>query len=261
MGLGGHAGTFLENIGQGGRLIGMDADEKNLAVAARNLDRWKGQIRLIHENFRSVRLPGLANVDILFTDLGLSSPHIDDPDRGFTFRHDAPLDLRFDQTQGIPASALLRTTGEKELANIFKMYGELPQSHHLAEALYRTHPQTTLELKAVVEQVYRWRAPQSLPQVFQALRIVVNDELNALRDFLQDGPELLAPGGRMGIVCYHSLEDRMVKQEFRRRSLARFHLLTPKAVRPTPEECARNPRARSARFRAIERKTSSMPYA
>ncbi|MBI1934603.1 16S rRNA (cytosine(1402)-N(4))-methyltransferase RsmH [Candidatus Peregrinibacteria bacterium] len=252
VGLGGHARAFLPHIGPNGQLIGIDADEENLAEAARNLARWKGQVRLIHENFRSVRLLGLANVDILFADLGLSSPHIDDPDRGFTFRSTAPLDLRFDRTQGIPASAFLRNVGEKELANILKMYGELPQSHPLAEALYRTQPKTTLELKAIAEQIYRWRAPRFLPQIFQALRIAVNDELNALRDFLHDGPELLAPLGRMGILCYHSLEDRMVKQAFRRPS-SLFHLLTPKVIRPTPDECARNPRSRSARFRAIER--------
>ncbi|MBI2117435.1 16S rRNA (cytosine(1402)-N(4))-methyltransferase RsmH [Candidatus Peregrinibacteria bacterium] len=256
VGLGGHASAFLPHIGPTGKLIGIDTDEENIAEAARNLAQWKGNVHLIHGNFRN--LPALlhpfrpSTVDILFADLGLSSPHIDDPNRGFTFRHDAQLDLRFNRTQGIPASAFLRNVGEKELANILKMYGELPQSHPLAEALYRTQPKTTLELKAIAEQIYRWRAPRFLPQIFQALRIAVNDELNALRDFLHDGPELLAPLGRMGILCYHSLEDRMVKQAFRRPS-SLFHLLTPKVIRPTPDECARNPRSRSARFRAIER--------
>lgn len=262
VGLGGHAQAFLEYIGPTGTLIGIDADENNLAEAAQNLAPWKEQVHLIHGNFRHIRnlltptpsspsIPS-ANIDILFVDLGLSSPHIDDPNRGFTFRHDAPLDLRFDRTQGIPASAFLEKVEEDDLAKIFTMYGELSHSHHLAEAICSTHPTTTLELKTIVEQVYRWRAPRFLPQIFQALRIAVNDELPALQDLLRDGPELLAPCGRMGILCYHSLEDRMVKQKFRRAS-STVHLLTPKAIRPTKQECARNPRSRSARFRAIER--------
>ena len=265
VGLGGHARAFLERIGPTGHLIGIDADKDNLAEAARKLAPWRKQIHLIHENFRNIRniltsvpsVPSLpsapfSHIDILFADLGLSSPHIDDPNRGFTFRQQAPLDLRFDRTQGTTAATLLQKTSKKDLANILKIYGELPHSADLAEALSSTHPKTTLELKAIVEQVYRWRAPHFLPQVFQALRIAVNDELSALQDLLRDGPELLAPCGRMGILCYHSLEDRMVKQAFRHPS-STFHLLTPKVIRPSPGECARNPRSRSARFRAIER--------
>ncbi|MEK7201277.1 MAG: 16S rRNA (cytosine(1402)-N(4))-methyltransferase RsmH, partial [Patescibacteria group bacterium] len=205
IGCGGHARTFLEAIGPRGKLIGIDADKDNLAEAARKLAPWRKQIHLIHGNFRntSTLLHPLNplhplhpyTVDILFADLGLSSPHIDDPNRGFTFRQQAPLDLRFDRTQGTTAATLLQKTSKKDLPNILKIYGELPHSADLAEALSSTHPKTTLELKAIVEQVYRWRAPHFLPQVFQALRIAVNDELSALQDLLRDGPELLAPCG------------------------------------------------------------------
>lgn len=266
VGLGGHARAFLEAIGPSGKLIGIDADEQNLAEAGKILAPWQHQIHLIHGNFRNLRT--LLNplhpfhplhphvVDILFADLGLSSPHINDPHRGFTFRDTAPLDLRFDRTQGIPASALLEKATEDDLAKIFTLYGELPRSPHLAALVADTPPVTTTELRTIVERVYKWQTPRFLPQVFQALRIAVNDELGALADLLRDGPELLAPFGRMGIVCYHSLEDRMVKQKFRRPS-STFHLLTPKVIRPTPDECARNPRSRSAHFRAIEYMTPS----
>lgn len=267
IGCGGHAKELLEAIGPRGRLIGIDADEENLAAAARNLAPWKGQLHLIHGNFRTIRhllasgpFSSLAP-SIVFADLGLSSPHIDDPDRGFTFRTDAPLDLRFNRTEGIAAFSFIAQCSAQELATIFREYGELPRGLALAREVISSVNIRTSDVRACVEKVFGWRAQRYLPQVFQALRIAVNDELNALRDFLHDGPELLAPGGRMGIVCYHSLEDRMVKQEFRRRALARFLLLTPKAVRPTPEECVRNPRARSARFRAIERNASSAPFA
>lgn len=250
VGCGGHARAFLEAIGPSGTLIGIDADEQNLVEAAKVLAPWQRQIRLIHGNFRNVGTLHPHAVDILFADLGLSSPHIDDPARGFTFREQAPLDLRFDRSQGTTATTLLQNIAEKDLAILLKTYGELPHSHRLATALCHTTPTTTLELKAIVEQVYHWRAPRFLPQVFQALRIAVNDELNALRDFLREGMELLAPCGRVGIVCYHSLEDRMVKQAFRRPS-STFHLLTPKVIRPTSQESARNPRSRSARFRVV----------
>lgn len=267
IGCGGHAKEFLEATGQRGKLIGIDADEENLAAAARNLAPWKGQLHLIHGNFRTIRhllasgpFSPLAP-SIVFADLGLSSPHIDDPARGFTFRTDAPLDLRFNRKEGTTASSLIAQCSAQELATIFRMYGELPQSFALAKEIMSSKNTRTSDVRACAEKVFGWRAPRYLPQIFQALRIAVNDELNALRDFLRAGPELLAPCGRMGIVCYHSLEDRMVKQEFRRRALARFRLLTPKAIRPTPEECARNPRARSARFRAIERNASSAPFA
>lgn len=259
IGCGGHAKAFLEAIGPRGTLIGIDADRENLTAAERNLAPWKRQLRLMHGNFRDIRnLIAKAacpneHFDVIFADLGLSSPHIDDPSRGFTFRADAPLDLRFNRDEGLPASSFVARCPSRELATIFRTYGELPHSFTLAEEIHSSHPMKTSELCACVEKVFGWRAPRYLPQVFQALRIVVNDELPALRDFLRDGPEFLAAGGRMGIVCYHSLEDRMVKQAFRRRSLARFRLLTAKAVRPDPEECAQNPRARSSRFRAIRR--------
>lgn len=264
IGCGGHAKAFLEAIGPKGKLIGIDADRENLTVAERNLAPWQGRFHLIHGNFRDISNI-LASVSpapsIMFADLGLSSPHIDDPSRGFTFRADAPLDLRFNREESTPASSLIARCSLQELVAIFRTYGELPRSLALAEEIHSSYPTRTSDLRSCVEKVFGWRAQRYLPQVFQALRIAVNDELSALRNFLRDGPELLAPGGRMGIVCYHSLEDRMVKQEFRRRSLARFRLLTAKAVRPTPEECAQNPRSRSARFRAIQRTVFPAPSA
>jgi 16S rRNA (cytosine1402-N4)-methyltransferase len=272
LGLGGHAGAFLQHIGKKGILIGIDADEKNLDVAGSRLKvEGSKNVTLIHENFHNLHnLHNLPQCDILFADLGLCSPHIDDPTRGFSFRGDSPLDLRFDQSHGKTASDLLMYEAEEKLTEIFRQYGELDHSKSFAHAICEkrsNYPFTkTPDLVTLAEDVYKWKAKQVLPQIFQALRIAVNDEMGALKNLLEYGPSLLNNGGRIGIISYHSREDRMVKQRFRDLATApkdpstganlmpaSYELLTKKAIQPTLEEVEKNSRSRSARFRAIRK--------
>jgi len=270
VGLGGHAKAFLERIaclpkpwcrrGPKWQLIGVDADEMNLNVARKNLKEYKN-VELVQGNFRNIFSDTLSiplhpsgmEYDIIFADLGLSSPHIDDPKRGFTYREDAPLDLRFDQSQGTRAAELIARISKEELANILFQFGELRESRRLADYIRASDIQTTSNLKTCVEDAVGWRAKKLLPQVFQALRIAVNDELKALEVLLREGPKLLTSGGRMGIISYHSLEDRMVKQAFRSLDPSTYQILTKKPICPSEEEVKHNPRSRSAKFRAIKR--------
>lgn len=266
LGLGGHAGAFLEGVGDTGRLIGLDADQKNLEIAKSTLSTFSDRTTFMHANFSDLSDLHLPSVDILFADLGLSSPHLDDPERGFSFRFDGPLDLRFDQTRGVTAMHLIEMSDEAELATIFRSYGELyMQARRLASTLAGMRIATTSQLRTVVEELFGFRAKAILPLVFQALRIAVNDEIVSLQNLLNIGPSLLKPGGRMGIISYHSLEDRPVKHTFRSLTtptkdpvtgtiitIAPFTLLTPKALVPSLPEIADNPRARSAKFRVLQ---------
>jgi len=265
LGLGGHALAFAEQIGAGGSLTGLDADPQNLASARERLSMIR-TVTCLHANFRDLAALSLPQFDVIFADLGLSSPHLDDPLRGFSFRTDAPLDLRFDSTAGVSAAQWLQTVDSEDLTQVLRAFGELPHPHQLALLLKEQLPQTTFALVRTVEQVLHWRAKSFLPQVFQALRIAVNDELGALDHLLSSGPSLLKEGGRMGVISYHSLEDRRVKQVFRTITTAPknletgqdlhpapFILLTRKAMLPTAEEVRGNPRARSAKLRAIRR--------
>ncbi|MSR86891.1 16S rRNA (cytosine(1402)-N(4))-methyltransferase RsmH [Candidatus Peribacteria bacterium] len=278
LGLGGHAVAFLEATSPDGRLIGLDADAGNLAAAGKNLGRFATRIDLQNRNFRDVaEVPGVP-VGIVFADLGVSSPHFDDPERGFSFRKSgdspSPLDMRYDRSRGQSAAELLITSSVEDIARMFREFGELQRSKHLAEVLHlHFHAETrplhdwkTDDVVGCVEKVFTYRAPGVLPQVFQALRIAVNDELGALRFLLDALPSILLRGGRAGIISYHSLEDRMVKQAFRTMTTpvlndvtgqvsvaAPFELLTKKAVSPSAQELAENPRSRSAKFRAIRK--------
>jgi 16S rRNA (cytosine1402-N4)-methyltransferase len=270
LGLGGHAAMFLEAVGEKGKLIGLDADEKNLEQARKNLSVNRENLELHHVNFRELPTLNLPLCDIVFADLGLSSPHIDDPARGFTFREDAPLDMRFDRSQGLTGAEVLDSSSEEEIADILYYFGEIRQSRKIARTLKENTIKTTWDLKEATEKALGWRAKSILPQVFQALRISVNGELDALKILLEEGMKLLKPGGRMGIISFHSLEDRMVKRSFRDRTTppkdpitgadkkpTAWTLLTRRAVMPTDEEISENPRARSARFRAILLKPST----
>ena len=271
LGLGGHAAAFLEAIGSTGALIGIDADAGNLRHAEQRLRELSGSVQCIHANFLQLPELALSPVDILFADLGLSSPHIDDPTRGFSFRADAPLDLRYDRSGGSTAAELIAGTDERALARIFQVYGELDRALQLAKKAKEREAATTFALKQCAEEVYGYRAPSKLPQVFQALRIAVNHEVDAVTILLETGPRLLKSGGRMGIITYHSLEDRPVKQVFRSLCTpekdewtgavskpAEFALLTKKPVLPGEEEQRANPRSRSAKLRAIRRTQSSL---
>ncbi|OIO54874.1 16S rRNA (cytosine(1402)-N(4))-methyltransferase [Candidatus Peregrinibacteria bacterium CG1_02_54_53] len=270
LGLGGHAEAFLKLVGVNGVLIGLDADVQNLRLAESKLHALSGRADCRHANFSAIADLDLPPIDILFADLGLSSPHVDDPARGFTFREEVPLDLRYDRTNGVSAAAWLAQVPEEEVARCLHEFGELPSSKRFARVLKERKPTTTTAVVLAAESVYRWRAKAVLPQIFQALRIAVNDELGALETLLHEGPSLLRPGGRMGVISYHSLEDRRVKQTFRVLSQAPKHpetgqnvhppfftLLTRKAIVPSEDEVTLNPRSRSAKLRAIMRSVST----
>jgi 16S rRNA (cytosine1402-N4)-methyltransferase len=257
---------MLRSSNPDGTLIGLDADRKNLDEAARRLAEFGGRVQLHHANFRDVWGLLRGPVHVLFADLGVSSPHFDDPMRGFTFRSEAPLDLRFDQTKGESAAEWISSASAQEITDALRSYGELRDAYKLGLEIEKVKPQTTTALCACVEQVCRWRTKSVLPQVFQALRIVVNDELAALQAFLDVIPLVLHPGGRCGIISYHSLEDRLVKTAFRSLATveknsatgqdigtAAFAIVTKKLVTPSEKEIAENPRARSAKFRVIQR--------
>ncbi len=265
LGLGGHAQLFLEAIGSTGTLIGLDTDERNLTVAKEKLE-GRGATELFHASFRDLPALNLPEVDILFADLGLSSPHLDDPTRGFSFRFDGPLDMRLDASKGITAEQLILRSSAEELGHIFADYGQFAGSMRLGRTLAGSHVATTTALREAVEKAFGFKGKALLPQVFQALRIAVNQELDALNILLEHGPKMLRSGGRMGVISFHSLEDRAVKHTFRALTTAPkdpvtgkiahpadFTLLTPHALAPSPDEITDNPRSRSAKFRAIRR--------
>lgn len=265
LGLGGHSAAFLGAVGSEGMLTALDADMANLDDARARLTPFGDRSRLVHANFRDAGTLGLGTFDVVFADLGLSSPHLDDPGRGFSFRTDGPLDLRYDQTFGRTAADLIERSSEDELVAIIHDLGEVHQHvRPLAKLIAGTRVETTFAFKEKVEEVFRYRAPSVLPRLFQALRIAVNDELGALTSLLDAIPRLLNPGGRAGILSYHSLEDRFVKHAFKAwvepekdpltgRAVAEpaFSLLTKKALVPDESELASNPRSRSVKFRAI----------
>lgn len=267
LGLGGHSAAFLEATAPGGTLVALDADTTNLADARARLEPFGDRAKLVHANFRDAGALGLGAFDVVFADLGLSSPHIDEPERGFSFRTDGPLDLRYDRTTGCTAADLIEQSDEDDLVTMIHDLGEVHQHvRPLAKILAGTRVETTFAFKQKVEEVFRYRAPSVLPRLFQALRIAVNDEIGALESLLAAIPDLLNSGGRAGILSYHSLEDRVVKRTFKSWSepekdmltgrpvaAARFELLTKKALVPEDDELAANPRSRSVKFRAIRR--------
>lgn len=274
LGLGGHSSEILKAIGSKGHLYAFERDERNLKVAEKRLGEIGKNFTIFHDSFRSLkdrlRREGVSYVDAILFDLGLSSPHVDDAARGFSFSKEGPLDMRFDATVGRTAADLLNESSEEELADLFYHYGEIHASRKLAHAIIQVRKekpfQTTTELAELVRQTL---SKSILPQAFQALRVAVNEELIALELGLSQALELLAPHGRVVVVSYHSLEDRLVKQTFKqltrdlrdpndlygRRVLRSksLSLLTKKPIKASAEEVARNPRARSAVLRAAEK--------
>ncbi|MCS7176454.1 MAG: 16S rRNA (cytosine(1402)-N(4))-methyltransferase RsmH [Candidatus Kapabacteria bacterium] len=270
IGGGGHTAALLERL-SAGYVIGMDVDPEALAYCQQRFAReiQEGRLRLLRANFRdacTLLTDVMGKVQGFLLDLGLSWHQVDTPERGFTFRAVAPLDMRFSPDSPQTAEALLAAASEEELASLFRYYGEEPRARAIARRIVqrrRSAPlRTTADLRAVVEEVvpppHRLK---SLARIFQALRIAVNDELSALQDALQCALKLLAPYGRLVVLCYHSLEDRIVKDFLRQTSTSSvplFRILTPKPLRPSAAEVQQNPRCRSARLRAAERLPSSL---
>jgi len=283
LGGGGHTERILEATDPDGRLLGLDADGAAIArVDGRLRPRFGDRLVLRRANFRELRdvapAAGFSAVDGLLFDLGLSSFQLADAERGFGIRTGGPLDMRFDASRGVPAAELLATLDRTELSALFKRYGEEPQANRIANAIVAaraTAPITTAEeLAALVERVAPGnprarRRIHPATRVFQALRIAVNEELDALQDGLAAAVDLLRPGGRLVVLSYHSLEDRIVKRFFaaERRGCVcppelpvcvcgrnpRLRLVTRPSLTPSADEIAANPRARSARLRAAER--------
>lgn len=281
LGAGGHAAAILEASAPDGHLLGLDRDPLALELAGQVLSPFGERVSLIRSTFD--RLPehlaarGLKGVDGLLLDLGVSSMQLDQAGRGFAFRHDAPLDMRMGP-EGTSAAELLASLDEDEMARIFTRLGEEPMARRIARALVQARQEapiaSTGRLASLVEQALpaalrRRRQIHPATQVFQALRLYINDELGQLERFLAAAPALLNPGGRLAIISYHSLEDRRVKKALAgyyqrctcpprlpRCQCGRLPLFTPlhkKALRPGAGEVADNPRARSARLRAAAR--------
>jgi len=261
VGLGGHAYEVARRLGRLGRLIGLDKDPAALERASARLTQLgeeAPQVELVHSSFA-----GLASrveegrADGILADLGVSSLQFDDASRGFSFRADAPLDMRMDPLSGQTAAQVVNQLSERELADLIYEFGEERRSRRIARAICRARPiRSTQHLPEVVSAAARPMKPGIHPatQTFQALRIYVNQELDDLRKLLQRAPRALKQGGRLVIISFHSLDDRMVKDAMRDGAHAgTYRLLTKKPVVSGDEEVRRNPRSRSAKLRAAER--------
>ena len=268
---GGHSREILRRLGPGGRLFGFDQDEdaeKNIVGDQR--------FTFVRSNFRYLkqwmRYYGVEQIDGLLADLGVSSHHFDDPERGFSFRFDdAALDMRMNKRAGMTAADVVNGYTEEQLADVFYLYGELKQARRIAAALVKARQQapiTTIgQLLKSTEQIFaREREKKEVTKLFQALRIEVNHEMAALREMLLGACRLLRPGGRLSVITYHSLEDRIVKnvmrsgnaegrveQDFYGRIQSPLHLIYNRVITPSAEELEQNPRSRSAKLRIAEK--------
>jgi 16S rRNA (cytosine1402-N4)-methyltransferase len=264
VGGGGHAAAILEASAPDGRLLGIDCDPAALTAAAARLAPYSDRVTLVRGSFREIgRLAttsGLVQVQGVLLDLGVSSYQLDTPERGFSFQASAPLDMRLDPDAPVTAAHLVNDLPEQELADLIFRYGEERASRRIARAIVEARRRkpiaTTDELAAIVSRALGGRRGRIHPatRTFQALRIAVNDELASLEAALPQIVELLAAGGRMAIISFHSLEDRIVKHFMRAEAQAgRLRIITRKPIEASSEEQQINPRSRSARLRVAER--------
>ena len=281
VGAGGHAFEILRRSSPTGRLIGADQDPAALALARDRLAPFRGRFELLHENFR--KLPGVLTrrglfpFDGILFDLGLSSDQLADPARGFSFSSAGSLDMRMDPRSPDSAASIVNSADERKLRSILREFGEEPRAARIARAIVRARKikpiDTADRLSSIVEAATSAPGPRKrvhpATRTFQALRIAVNDELAALEEVLDVVPDLLVPGGRLAVIAFHSLEDRIVKRRMRTwagacscppklpvcncGASARMRLLTRRAEKPSAAEIAQNPRSRSARLRSAER--------
>jgi 16S rRNA (cytosine1402-N4)-methyltransferase len=274
-GAGGHARAILEAASPGGLLLGLDADPEALAVAALNLERYGDAVRLVQANFRDLKKICTKNsfvpVHGVLFDLGMSSMQLGG-ERGFSFQTESPLDMRFNPDQGLTAAEIVNGYDERDLADVIWRFGEEPGSRRIARAIVRNRPiATTTELARVVSRASSRPHSRIHPatRTFQALRIAVNDELGVLEDALSQARDVVGQGGRLVVISFHSLEDRIVKQFMQRESrdcvcppeqptcvcghTATLKIITKRSVTAATAEVAANPRSRSARLRAAEK--------
>lgn len=267
VGGGGHSEEILKNILPGGRLIGIDADPAALAIARDRLKSFGGSFTLVNDNFRNIdrilKIQNIKNVDAVLLDIGISSYQLDDATRGFSIRSDASLDMRMDQqSSGITAYDVVNKYKKDKLSEIIEKFGEERFHNRIAgqikDARERKRIETTGELAAIVKRAvgYKYRNLKVHPatRTFQAIRIFVNDELGALEEALKSAIFWLKPGGRIVVISFHSLEDRIVKNMFKGYSkLGVLKIITKKPLIPEREEVIKNPRSRSAKLRVAER--------
>jgi len=275
LGAGGHAAGILRASAPDGRLLGLDADPEAAAFARQALAPFGQRATVVAANFRQVGevavAQGFQPVAGVLLDLGLSSRQLADAQRGFAFSQDGPLDMRFDPTQGQPASELVNYLPEVDLADLLWRYGEERRSRRIARAIVAARPvATTGQLAELVARtIGRREKIHPATRTFQALRIAVNDELEALAEALPQARDLLEPGGRLAVIAFHSLEDRWVKHFFQQEARdcicpperpvctcghrATLRIITRRPVQPSEQEVARNPRSRSAKLRVAER--------
>lgn len=284
LGGGGHAVQIARRISPGGRLVGIDRDPYALEHGARRVkDEGPADVHMDFVQANYADLPGVLDslgihrVDGVLLDLGVSSPQLDDPERGFTYREDAPLDMRMNPQEGVSAADLVNQASEAELRRIIAEYGEERWAARIARFIVRRRQQKPLVttgdlvevIKAAVPAAARRQGPHPARRTFQALRIAVNDELGSLQRALEGAIERLKPGGRLVVISFHSLEDRIVKTTFKQaergcrcppelpvcqcRRRPTLRVLTRRPQRPTQEEIQENPRSRSAKLRAAER--------
>ncbi|MBC2322966.1 16S rRNA (cytosine(1402)-N(4))-methyltransferase RsmH [Listeria booriae] len=277
----GHSAYLLSQLSESGHLFAFDQDSKALAHAKERLSEYAGQVTFIKSNFRYIKEAllevGITEVDGILYDLGVSSPQLDERERGFSYHQDAPLDMRMDQDAPLTARDVVNDWPYEDLVRIFFRYGEEKFSKQVAREIERRREvapiETTGELvdciKAAIPAPARRKGGHPAKRVFQAIRIAVNDELGAVEDSLKDAMELLKPGGRISVITFHSLEDRITKQIFTEQAKGpelppglpiipdeykpKMKLVTRKPILPSEEELTENNRARSAKLRVVER--------
>jgi 16S rRNA (cytosine1402-N4)-methyltransferase len=265
VGLGGHAAAVLRASAPDGRLVGLDRDGETLARARARLAEFGGRARLEQGDYREIpeRLAG-EEADGILLDLGVSSAQLDDAGRGFSFQSEGPLDMRMDRSGGTTAADLVNRMRERELADLIYECGEEPASRRIARAIVFARERKPIETTTELAEIVRRAAPRRRPgglhpatRTFQALRIRVNRELEGLGEAFEGAARCLKPGGRLAVIAFHSLEDRAAKETFRALAARGFRVLTKKPVRPGEAEVRANPRARSARLRAVLREEAA----
>ncbi|HLD69774.1 MAG TPA: 16S rRNA (cytosine(1402)-N(4))-methyltransferase RsmH [Candidatus Omnitrophota bacterium] len=266
LGTAGHSQMMAQAISPGGQLIGIDRDGHSLAVAAQRLKEFSSQCHLIQDDYRNLNQIlhqlGIQEVDAMLFDLGISSYQLDNPERGFSLKLEGPLDMRMDQESFISAYDLVNSLSEREISTILRNFGQERWHNRIAHYLVAQRVRNPIEstkdltdtiLKAIPHR-YHYQKIHPATRTFQAIRIAVNRELEALEIVLDKSIDSLKVGGRIAVIAFHSLEDRIVKEKFRTFAKAgRLQLLTKKPLRPTDQETDNNPRSRSARLRVAQR--------
>lgn len=281
LGMGGHSEAILKRLGPGGRLAALDRDPSAVERAGKRLSSYGARFTAVHANFRDLdkvmKELGIEKADGMLFDLGVSSPQLDEAERGFSYMSDAPLDMRMDNSGGTDAAFIINRWPEKELARIFREYGEERYASRAAAAVVRARESGEIKSTLELAEIIRGAMPPAAlrekqhpaKRCFQAVRIAVNDELSAISEMMEKAPDLLRPGGRLAVISFHSLEDRIVKNAIQSREhgctcpreapvctcgfVQSLRSVTRRPVTAGAEELADNPRSRSAKLRVAER--------